>query len=260
MKKKIVQYLILAFAVLISFETNAQLANGSTAPDFVLTDRDGNSHDLYSYLDEGKVVFLKFFACHCPGCWAYHNTGKLESLYQLYGPEGTDQIRVIMLEYDINNPEAFAGGGSYTQGNWETGNTIPMVDVEGADRWIFTSYNMTYYPMIYKICNDKKTELMSTTLTIQQLFDEADECPGNLTIENNESVFKINFDQISKQLSLIGFSDVSNVVLMNVSGQIVLSLNYLDSDIIDLSNLNKGVYIVQIKHSAGIYKKKIALF
>ena len=96
---------IIAFLV-ISLSSNAQLTNGSIAPDFNLTDINGNSHHLYQYLAEGKTVFVQFFACHCPSCWSYYNTGKLESLYQTYGPNGTDQIMVIMI-HNINNRTTF---------------------------------------------------------------------------------------------------------------------------------------------------------
>ena len=157
-------FLLLSLFLGANISANAQLADGSIAPDFTLTDRDGITHHLYQYLNEGKVVFLKFFACHCPSCWSYHQTGKLEQLNQTYGPEGTDQIVVIMLEHDQNNPEAFVGDGTLTQGDWTDGNTVQMIDVEGSiDREVFNDYNLNYYPMGVKVCSDKKTELISTS-------------------------------------------------------------------------------------------------
>lgn len=125
-------------------QSNAQLPDGSTAPDFTLTDRDGVTHNLYTYLNEGKAVFIKFFACHCPSCWSYHNTHKLDTLYQMYGPDGTDQMMVLMLEHDVNNPEAFTGGGTYTQGDWTLNNSVPMCDVEGLDRDVFDDYKLNW--------------------------------------------------------------------------------------------------------------------
>ncbi|MBK8704908.1 MAG: redoxin domain-containing protein [Saprospiraceae bacterium] len=39
------------------------------APNFTLTDSDGQSHNLYTdYLDQGKTVVIKFFFTTCPPC------------------------------------------------------------------------------------------------------------------------------------------------------------------------------------------------
>ena len=53
--------LLIALVVLLSFSNaQAQLPNGSIAPDFTLVDLNGTEHNLYSYLDDGKTVFLDF--------------------------------------------------------------------------------------------------------------------------------------------------------------------------------------------------------
>src|SRR5690606_37554838 len=98
-------------------------------------------------------------------------------------PDGTDQIMVLMLEHDQNNPDAFVGQGGYTQGDWTAGNSIPMFDVEGSDRSVFDDYNLQYYPMVMKVCSDKTVELMSTSYSTSTLFQEADDCAGTLSFE-----------------------------------------------------------------------------
>lgn len=256
------QKLVLGLIVLLGFSQTSfsQLPDGSIAPNFTLTDRDGVEHHLYEYLDQGKVVFIKFFACHCPGCWAYHETGKLDSLYAMYGPDGTDQIRVLMLEHDQNNPEAFSGQGSYTQGDWETGNSVPMIDVEGAiDRQVFDDYNLNYYPMVMKICTDKRTELMSTSYSIQELFNEADDCPGNLSLDESAQATWIYLNDVSQQIELYGFQEVSKIQLFNLMGQEVLSMDESLADKIDVSHLKSGVFIARIQYAGGFYQKKISL-
>lgn len=243
----------------LSFTASAQLPNGSIAPDFTLTDRDGVTHHLYSYLAEGKVVFIKFFACHCPGCWSYHQTGKLESLHQTYGPDGTDQIVVIMLEHDQNNPEAFSGGGTYTQGDWEAGNTVPMVDVEGTDRTVFDDYNLNYYPMVMKVCSDKTTELMSTNYTVQELFDEADDCAGNLSLNPNELNGAIYFNASLQQIVLDGFNQIESVSVYNSIGQQVMYKQLPENQTLNTSELTSGLFIVKVHSQAGTLTEKIII-
>lgn len=247
---------LLFFVLALSFNSFSQPANGSTAADFTLTDLNGNSHNLYTYLDEGKTVFIKFFACHCPSCWNYHNTGTLENLYQSYGPDGTDQIMVLMLEHDEYNPDAFTGQGGYTQGDWTAGNSIPMCDVEWPNRGVFDDYNLTYYPMVIKVCPDKKTELMSTTQTTSELYQAADDCPGTLGVEENNSELKVTVDQINKQLNLSGFEDVSFIRLYSLGGKLIKELN-TNQTTPDFSGISSGLHILQIGHSGGIFREKI---
>ncbi|MFT5777690.1 MAG: thiol-disulfide isomerase/thioredoxin, partial [Crocinitomicaceae bacterium] len=163
--KNLIASLLIGFG--ITFSASAQLANGSIAPDFTLTDIDGNTHHLYDYLSEGKAVFVEFFACHCPTCWAYHNVGRLDSLNESYGPSGTNQVVVLMIEYDEwNGLDEFNGITGWTAGDWVTGNSVPMINAELGDRSIFTDYDMVYFTQIYKICPDKTTQLMNTAQTV----------------------------------------------------------------------------------------------
>ncbi|MFT4603230.1 MAG: thiol-disulfide isomerase/thioredoxin [Arenicella sp.] len=252
--------LLLAIILGVNFSASAQLANGTIAPDFTLTDRDGVEHHLYQYLNEGKVVFIKFFACHCPGCWSYHNTNTLEDLHQAYGPGGTDQIVVIMLEHDQNNTDAFTGGGTLTQGDWTLGNTVPMIDVEGTeDRTVFDDYNLNYYPMVMKVCSDKTVELMSTSYSTQTLFDEANDCAGNLSVVETKTEGSLYLDQINKQVKLTGFTTVTNISIFNLAGQETLKLTGDSNNTVDVSALSPGMYIVKVENADGAVSKKIVI-
>lgn len=236
----------------------AQLPNGSIAPDFQLSDLNGNSHHLYQYLDEGKVVFVKFFACHCPNCWAYHNTETLRNLYNAYGPEGTDQIRVLMIENDEYNGDAFYGLGGYTQGNWIANNPIPMIDAEGADRMVFDDYNMNFYPLVYKICPDKTTEVMSTSFSWSTLYQKADDCPGTLSIEEAAEGL-IFFDSKVGALRIENFAAPLDLTIYAMSGRQIGKYTQLTNGTLDPEICEAGVYLVLVSCDGEISTRKIFL-
>lgn len=129
-----------------------QMPNGSTAPNFTVVDIYGNSHTLYTLLDQGKTVYLDFFATWCGPCWNYHNSHALRDLWEQYGPPGTDEAFVIMIEGDCNttvqcitNSPGCVGG---TQGNWADGTPYPIAD----NCSVRAQYQVSFYPTIYMVC------------------------------------------------------------------------------------------------------------
>jgi len=143
--------LLTALLVFAGFTAQAQLANGSIAPDFTGTDLDGNVHTLSEYLAQGKTVILDISATWCGPCWLYHETNALADLYESYGMGGSEEVIVLFIEGDPqtnNNNLHGISGPRATQGNWIEHSPYPIID----DASIADLYEIEYFPTIYRIC------------------------------------------------------------------------------------------------------------
>ncbi|MEJ6711321.1 MAG: hypothetical protein QNK65_04020 [Flavobacteriales bacterium] len=102
------------FTLFVFFKT-ALIAQ--IAPNLIVTDLEGNTQNLYNYLDEGKTVILDFFIVNCTSC--SEGAPYLDDFWQANGPNGSDDIQVISIEvsetsdqlvqeiaesWNINNP------------------------------------------------------------------------------------------------------------------------------------------------------------
>ena len=152
------------------FSSFAQPSSG-LAPDFMLRDLNGNWHSLYTYLDQGKTVFLKFSATWCQPCWNFHNSNVFKDLYQQHGPAGqpgvngntTNDVMVFFIEGEPDNTVqqlygiSGAGSAQATMGNWVTGTLYPIIDTNAATTTaLLNTWNISSFPTILMICRDRQ--------------------------------------------------------------------------------------------------------
>lgn len=237
---------------------NAQLQNGSVAPDFTLTDLNGVTHHLYDYLDQGKTVFIDCFAAHCPTCWGYHNQHHIENLYLNHGPMGalSNDVIVIAVEQDPNNGlNELNGISGSTQGDWLDGTTHPVINPEGADRTAFISdYAVNFYPLVYAICPDRT---ISNTGTISDvlLFEHAVQCGGLVGQNELSSQHEIEFQysSVNNTITLSNGDPKATLTIFDITGKVLQSGRIgNESKQIPVLSSTVGIYFCRIENPNGI--------
>ena len=181
---------------MLSVTAFAQLPDGSIAPDFTATDINGVEHNLYSYLDEGYSVILCFDATWVGPSWSYFQQGTLENIHETYGPNGTNEIRILWLESeDFTTDADLNGTGTNTMGDWVTGTTYPIIDNAGSI--FFDLYNGAYYPTIYTVCPNRLLTQSGQVdvATHVSIFQEATCQPAS--VDNDPFLINYTGDELS---------------------------------------------------------------
>ena len=179
MKKLI---LAVTLGLFLNLDSQAQMADGSIAPDFTTTDINGQTHRLYDYLDAGYTVILDLSATWCGPCWNYHIGGAFEEIWEAHGPAGqpgvspntTDDVMVLWVEGDpgtavseLENSQL----GNWTEPDGQTVN-FPIIN----DDNLADMYELGFWPTIYTICPNR-TLTLSGQVSAAQHYANLDDCP-----------------------------------------------------------------------------------
>jgi hypothetical protein len=260
--KKIVTSVALCLAASASM---AQI--GAVAPDFTATDINSNSHNLYTYLNAGKVVLMDVSATWCGPCWGFHNNHYLEDLYAEFGPAGTNEVVVLFYEGDAaTNSADLNGTGNNTQGDWVTGVPYPIID-ESPLSISLNVYAPLGYPTINVICpSDKKIKwdlwdsqqatpaasLIAMRTKVQEVIDQ---CASAADVQENSLLeasiapnpttgdATVRFNATTAEKVSVNVYSVSGALVSTTLYDVVNGANAID---INLSGMDAGTYFVKV--------------
>ena len=154
--------IIIILLVLFGLQAHAQ-TNLTTAVDFTVTDVHGNTHNLFSILDDGKHVILDFFFTTCPPCIA-----SVPIINQVYTDYGCNMGEIVFLSIDAGDTDA-----QVLQYENDYGGLLPSVSgVNGGGDAVNSAYGIGAYPTVVLIAPDRTVleqdiypvTLMSSTL------------------------------------------------------------------------------------------------
>jgi hypothetical protein len=128
--------------------------------------------------------------------------------------------------------------------------------VEDPDRGVFEDYNVTFYPVIYKVCPDRILERVFTSETEAQLYQKVEACQAATSIEEVLDLGTIRIDQAARTLVIDQYQHVERLDVYDLQGRTMLHTAALTSSTFGLAELQTGVYLFQLFTERGSVVKR----
>jgi len=222
---------------LISLTSSAQLEQ-IDFPDFTHTDIQGNSHHLYDYLDDGKIVLIDIFATWCPNCVA--SIPGVEEIWELHGPNGDNTIVILGFERDPG-----------------TNNESSFVAIQGIEHPVIAeahetvlSWGITYQPNYFVICPDRTYDIKIGGIggNPTAILNLVEQCSTVTTLAETHSQEEILISINQGQLNIENAGTVNYPwFICDINGRRVLeNIAIKGNSVASLATLRSGVYVLVI--------------
>ena len=134
--KKLYTILLLSLS-LVSLNAQTSL---TTAVDFTVTDVHGNTHNLFTYLDDGKHVIVDFFFTTCGPC-----ISSVPTMNTAFTNYGCNSGEVIFIAIDDGDSDA-----EVLQYENDYGGLLPSVSgIDGGGNAVNSAYGISAYPTVF---------------------------------------------------------------------------------------------------------------
>ena len=140
--KKLYTILLLSLS-LVSLNAQTSL---TTAVDFTVTDVHGNTHNLFTYLDDGKHGIVDFFFTTCGPC-----ISSVPTMNTAFTNYGCNSGEVIFIAIDDGDSDA-----EVLQYENDYGGLLPSVSgIDGGGNAVNSAYGISAYPTVILIAPDR---------------------------------------------------------------------------------------------------------
>ena len=141
MKKLYTTFILCLSLVSVNAQTSL-----TTAVDFTVTDVHGETHNLFSLLNEGKYVIVDFFFTTCGPC-----ISSVPTLNQSFTDYGCNTGEVFYISIDDGDTDA-----EVLQYELDYGGLLPSVSgIEGGGNAVNSAYGISAYPTVILIAPDQ---------------------------------------------------------------------------------------------------------
>ncbi|MBQ9508367.1 MAG: T9SS type A sorting domain-containing protein [Bacteroidales bacterium] len=225
-------------AMLLVVMSYAQLTDGAIAPDFSLYEINKTSGDmitdqtinLYSMLNDYKTVFIDVSATTCSPCYAFHQGGTLEHLYNNYGPNSSvNDSRVLFVEGASTGNSWAAINGSAGSSYWDCTHVYnsttlvpyPVIPLRISPNYptnynsFHSGFNIGYFPTIYMICPNRMVYNLTNSSSDMSATYHNVALQWSPAINNTNDAF-IGYKDPSAPVYYCGYNFSPSITLQNV--------------------------------------------
>lgn len=253
----------ITFSFIFSIVMLATMAQTTltTAVDFTVTDTKGVSHNLFTYLNAGKYVCIDFFYKDCPACGT--TAPFLQSTFENFG---CNQGNVIILAVSSQDNDATLI--TYANAN---GYAYPMISSStGGGAPVHTTYGITATPTFILIAPDKNIverdmwPLANAQALITYITNRggvAQACVASVNETEKEALVSYPNPATNQVTVETKMEEVYSISIKNINGQTVLNQKSEGSlsVTLDVSQLSKGVYMLEVQSEKQTVSKKLVI-
>ncbi len=258
--------IFIAFFVVLVSNVYSQISNydvGDTVNNFLATDIDGNSYDLYNLLDQGKYVYIDFFASNCGTCQT-----KLPIFNKFYSKYGCNQGDVFCISISVRSNDYDREVIDFEQNYGGSGKHAPAVSADGGAQNIRVDFGVLSYPTFCVIAPDH-TMIVENINNVNSFTDFSDTFPQDFdppmidctnSIEDNNSTkpFKIYPNPSINGIFNISFNDKKiDIMLTDINGNIVFFKTKIFNNCTLKTKLSSGIYFIKLISNNDIYIDKL---